>query len=194
MWKTTATGSAPVQSPFRDVALGAWYYDAVMYVTEKNLMGGYGGGIFAPDEPTSRSMIVTILYRLEGQPAVSGVSFHDVAAGTWYADPVAWAVANGIMGGYGNGYFGSNDPITREDLAVTLYRYAGYKGYDVTAQADLSGYTDVSRISSYAVDAMRWANAGKLINGAGTTLIPQSDANRAMAATILMRFCENAAK
>lgn len=196
MWRTTATGSAPVPSPFRDVALGAWYYDAVMYAADKNLMGGVGDGVFAPGEPTSRGMIVTILYRLEGSPAVPGVSgFLDVADGVWYADAVAWAVSNNIVGGYGNGSFGPNDPITREDMAVILYRYAVYRGCDVTARADLSAYADISRISGYAVDAMQWANAEGLINGVtAAALEPKGSAVRAMAAAILMRFCENVVK
>lgn len=179
--------------PFVDVPSGSWYEDAARYVYEKGLMAGTSDTTFSPNTTTTRGMIVTILYRLEGAPAVSGSSsFTDVAAGRYYADAVAWAAANNIVGGYGNGLFGPNDTITREQMAAILYRYAQYKGYDVTASADLSGYSDAAQVSSYALAALQWANAEGLVNGtSGTTLTPGGSATRAQVAVILMRFCEN---
>lgn len=181
--------------PFVDVPSGSWYEDAVWYVYENGLMAGTSDTTFAPDITTSRSMIVTILYRLEGTPAVSGASgFTDVADGQYYTDAVAWAAANNIVGGYGNGLFGPDDTITREQMAAILYRYAQYKGYDVTASADLSGYSDAAQVNSYALAALQWANAEGLVNGTSdTTLTPGGSATRAQVAVILMRFCENIA-
>ena len=183
-------------NPFVDVPEDAWYYDAVQYVNENGLMAGTSANTFAPDLTTTRGMIVTILYRLEGAPAVSGASgFTDVAVGQYYTDAVAWAAANNIVGGYGNGLFGPNDTITREQMAAILYRYAQYKGYDTTAKADLSKYTDAAQVGSWALDAIRWANAEGLVNGTSdTTLTPKGSATRAQVAVSLTRFCQNVAK
>ena len=182
--------------PFNDIPSGSWYEDAVWYVYENGLMAGTSDTTFEPDTTTSRGMIVTVLYRLEGAPTVSGASaFTDVADGQYYADAVAWAAANNIVGGYGNGLFGPNDTITREQMAAILYRYAQYKGYDVTASTDLSDYSDVAQVSSYALAALQWANAEGLVNGTSdTTLTPGGSATRAQVAVILMRFCENIAE
>ena len=140
-------------------------------------------------------MIVTILHRMEGSPTVVGETFTDAADGQYYSDAVSWASANGIVSGYGNGKFGPDNPITREQMAAILYRYAQYKGYDVSQSADLSKYKDAEQVSSYAKTAIAWANAEGLINGVTqTTLIPQGNATRAQVATILTRFCKNAAE
>ncbi len=178
--------------PFTDVTKGDWFYDAVQYVYDKGMMNGVDGGRFAPNATTSRAMIVTILYRLENEPAVSGKSpFTDVAAGQWYTNAVAWAAANGIVTGTTDTTFAPNGNITREQMAAILYRYASYKGLDVSRQADLSGYADASAISAYAKQAMAWANGRGLITGVtATTLRPDGNAVRAQAATILMRLCE----
>ena len=191
-----STEPEPVELPFTDVANTAWYYDAVAYCYENGMMAGTSSTTFDPNSTTTRGMIVTILHRLEGTPDVTTSSgFADVAAGLWYTDAVDWAAANGIVGGYGDGNFGPNDTITREQMAAILYRYAQYKGYDMTASADLSGYADVSEISSYAVPALQWANAEGLIEGtSATTLSPKGSATRAQVATILMRFCETVAR
>ena len=183
------------QMPFSDVPAGSWYYDAVQYVYEEGLMGGTGNDRFSPDLTTSRGMIVTILYRLEGSPAVSGgATFADVSSGQWYSDGVDWASANGIVTGYSNGSFGPNDTITREQMAAILYRYARYKGYDVSARAQLSSYSDASQVASYATESMSWAVGSGLITGtSGTTLSPAGSATRAQAAVILARFCQNLA-
>lgn len=182
------------QMPFTDVPAGSWYFDAVGYVFERGLMGGTGNGRFSPDLTTSRAMIVTILYRLEGSPAPSGSTFSDVAPGQWYSDGVAWASANGIVTGYPDGRFGPDDTITREQMASILYRYAKYKGYDVTAQAGLERYSDAGQVAPYAADAMGWAVSSGVITGtSGTTLSPAGSATRAQAAVILARFCQDVA-
>ncbi|HIV02056.1 MAG TPA: S-layer homology domain-containing protein [Candidatus Aphodoplasma excrementigallinarum] len=183
------------ENPFTDVAEGDWFYDAVKYVHENEMMVGTSDALFGPDDTTTRAMIVTILYRLEGSPAAAGSSFADVAADAYYADAVAWAAQNGIVMGYSDTQFAPDDNITREQMASILYRYASYKGYDVSAQSELTGYTDISAISDYALTAMKWANGSGLINGrTDTTIEPQESASRAEVAAILMRFCENVAK
>ena len=160
---------------------------------EKGLMSGISADRFGPGVATSRGMIVTILYNLEGRPAVSGGSpFDDVKAGEWYADAVIWANGKGIVSGYGGGKFGPNDLITREQFAAILYGYAKSKGYNTEKTADLAGYTDISSVSEWAVPAMKWANAECLISGrTQTTLAPKGSATRAEAATILRQFIEN---
>ena len=181
--------------PFTDVATGEWYYEAVQYVYDNELMNGMSATTFEPNSTTTRGMIVTMLYRLENEPAAASAGFTDVAAGQWYTDAVNWAAANNIVNGYGDSQFGPTDTITREQMAAILYRYAQYKGYDVTASADLSAYTDAASVSSYAVSAMQWAVGEGLINGiTDTTLVPGGSATRAQVAAILMRFCENVAK
>ena len=178
-----------VWNPFTDVRKNDWYYEAVKYVCEHGLMNGMSADTFSPDGRTSRCMIVTILHRLEGSPATSGSVFSDVAAGTYYTDAVSWASRNGIVSGYGNGKFGPNDAITREQLAVILYRYAQYKGYDVTASADLSKFGDTATVGGYATDALHWAVGKELISGKGNgTLDPKGEAVRAQVAAILYRF------
>ena len=176
---------------FTDVAPGAWYYDAVAYVSENGLMNGVSADSFAPDATTSRGMIVTILYRLEDSPSAAQADFADVAAGAYYAGAVAWASANGIVTGYGDGTFGPDTAITREQLAAILYRYAQYLGLEVSQTADLTGYGDAADISEWAQQAFAWAVREGLISGMDDgTLAPQGTATRAQVATILMRLCE----
>lgn len=188
---------APVSGlPFGDVKTADWFYNDVKYVYEKGMMAGTAADVFAPNATTTRAMIVTILYRLEGSPAVTGTgAFVDVPAGQWYTDAVNWAAANQIVKGTSATTFAPNDSITREQMAAILYRYAQYKGYDVTKKADLSGYSDNSQVSAYAKDALAWANAAKLINGVtNTTLVPQGNATRAQVSAILHRFCDGVVK
>lgn len=182
--------------PFKDVKSSDWFYNDVKYVYEKGMMAGTAADVFAPNTTTTRAMIVTILYRLEGSPAVTGTSsFVDVPAGQWYTDAVNWAAANQIVKGTSATTFAPNDSITREQMAAILYRYAQYKGYDVTKKADLSGYSDNGQVSAYAKDALAWANAAKLINGVtNTTLAPQGNATRAQVSAILHRFCDGVVK
>ncbi|HJA37288.1 MAG TPA: S-layer homology domain-containing protein [Firmicutes bacterium] len=180
--------------PFTDVAAGQWYAEAVQYVYEKGLMTGTSATAFAPDATTTRGMIVTMLYRLEGEPAAAASGFADVEAGQWYANAVNWAAANQIVNGYGE-TFGPNDIITREQMAAILYRYAQYKGYDVSASGEMNAYTDAANVSDYASSAMQWAVGEGLLNGVTeTTLAPDGSAIRAQVAAIFMRFCENVAK
>ena len=180
------------ENPFTDVAEGAWYFDSVKYVHSEGMMVGTSATKFSPDATTTRSMIVTILYRLEGEPAVSGTSsFNDVAEGKYYANAVKWAAENEIVGGYGGGVFGPDDTITREQLAAILYRYAAFKGFDMTKTADLSEFTDSGKISGYAEAPLSWANAEGLINGKGGGILdPLGNATRAEVAVMLMRYCE----
>ena len=182
--------------PFGDVKSADWFYNDVKYVYEKGMMAGTAADVFAPNATTTRAMIVTILYRLEGSPAVTGTSaFVDVPAGQWYTDAVNWAAANQIVKGTSATTFAPNDSITREQMAAILYRYAQYKGYDITKKADLSGYSDNGQVSAYAKDALAWANAAKLINGVtNTTLAPQGNATRAQVSAILHRFCDGVVK
>lgn len=177
--------------PFTDVKETDWFYDAVGYVYENGMMSGTGNNQFSPNVTTTRGMIVTILYRLEGSPAVSTASFDDVAAGEYYANGVSWAAANGVVSGYGNNLFGPNDPITREQMATILYRYAQYKEYETVVTGDVSSFTDGTSVSSYAVEPMNWAVGTGLLSGVGNNILnPTGNATRAEAATILMRFCE----
>ena len=181
-----------VNNPFTDVRPDDWFYEAVMFVYQNGLMEGTGDTVFAPGMTTTRSMLATLLYRLEGEPAVTGGSaFTDVADSAWYADAVSWAAENGIVGGYGGGLFGPEDNITREQLATILYRYAQAKGHDVSVGEDTNilSYTDALEISEYAIPAMQWACGAGIIQGNGGYLNPQGDATRAEIATMLMRFC-----
>ncbi|WP_306488341.1 leucine-rich repeat protein [Agathobaculum sp.] len=181
---------------FTDLNLSLWYHDGIHFCVEHGLMNGTGATTFEPDTTTSRGMIVTILYRLEGTPTAGASSFTDVAADAYYADAVAWANANGIVMGYGNGKYGPDDPVTREQLAAILYRYAQYKGYDTTQGGmSIREFSDYEQISDYALEPMAWAVNAGLINGTtSTTLAPTGSGTRAQTAALLMRFCENIAK
>ena len=176
--------------PFPDVTEGDWFYDAVRYAYENGLMDGVGDNLFAPNSQTTRAQLVTILYRLAGEPEPGGDSgFADVAAGTWYTDAVAWAAQNGIVNGVSDTEFAPGDDITREQLAAILYRYAACQGYDVSQRADLSGFGDASSISGYAQEALSWAHAQGLVLGfEDGSLRPQGTASRAQIAAVLMRF------
>lgn len=175
--------------PFKDVDKNDWYYDAVQYVYDNQMMSGTDSTSFSPNGTTTRGMLVTILHRLEGTPSVSGTHFKDVADSQWYADAVVWASANGIVFGYDQGLFKPNAAITREQLVVILYRYSQYKGYDCTISGNISGFKDVSQVSSYAMDSMRWAIGKGLISGVGNnTLSPKENATRAQVAATLMHF------
>ena len=180
--------------PFTDVKEGDWFYEEVLYAYENGLMNGVGDNRFAPNSATTRGMLVTILYRLEGEPAVTGEAGFDDVGDTWYTDAVIWAAANDIVNGIGDNQFGPENTLTREQLVTMLYRYAQNKGYDVTASADLSGYPDAGQIQSWAQDAMTWAVAEGIVEGMDGNLNPAGHATRAQIATILMRFCEGVAK
>ena len=180
--------------PFDDVDDGDWFAGAVRFVYENGMMNGVSETSFAPHATTSRSMIVTILYRLEGEPVVDyAMDFTDVAGDAYYAEAVRWAASEGIVGGYGGGLFGSDDAVTREQLAAILYRYAVYKGYDVSIgeSTNILSYADFADLSEYAIPAMQWACGAGIVNGTSeSTLTPQGEATRAQVAAMLMRFCE----
>ena len=180
--------------PFEDVGTGAWYSDAVAYVYRNGLMSGTSASTFSPDAAITRAQLVTILWRMAGSPQVNGLmDFDDVSQDAYYAEAVRWAASEGIAGGYGNGLFGSDDPITREQMAAILYRFAQHMGYDVSIGEDTNilSYTDAPDVSGYAVAALQWACGAGIIRGTGdgSTLTPQGGATRAQAAVILTRFC-----
>jgi predicted amidohydrolase YtcJ len=179
---------------FDDVKAEDWFYDSVQYVYANNLMKGTGIDpmTFSPHATTTRGMVATILYRMEGSPAVEEVNpFNDVAPEQYYANPITWASANSIVLGYGNDLFGPDDPITREQMALILMNYAKLKEYDVTEKSDLSIFNDFSSVSQWALDALAWANAKGLIQGSdNNNLMPVGNAERCQVAAILQRFIE----
>ena len=185
------TGSN-IKLPFGDVTVSDWFYDDVRYVYANGIMDGTSSDRFAPNAPLTRAMIVTILYRMDGSPAMSGASdFKDVDSNKWFAKAVAWAAANGIVNGYGSGLFGPNDPVTREQLAAILYRYAVYGGMTaVTLEENLGSFADTAQLSAYAIQAMNWAVGQGLINGSGSNLVPKAQATRAQVAAIIHRYLE----
>ena len=194
--EVTFVEATPEPLPFTDVKEGDWFHDAVRYVYDNGLMDGVGEGQFAPNATTNRAMVVTILYRLAGEPDVSGdVAFTDVADGLWYSNAVAWAAQKGIVNGISETEFSLSGDLTREQLATILYRYAESMGYDVSASADLSGFPDADQIQPYATQALSWAVAEGLLQGfEDDSLRPGGTATRAQIATILMRFCETVAE
>ena len=175
--------------PFVDVNENDWFYDVVLYAYENGLMTGTSADTFAPNQTTTRGMIVSMLARLEGVTNAEDAGFADVAANDWYATAVNWAASVGVVNGYEDNTFRPNAPITREQMAAILYNYADYKGYDVSARADLSDYADAASISSWAEDVLAWANAEGLINGmTATTIDPQGATTRAQTAAMFERF------
>ena len=188
---TVSAVFAPAQLPFTDVTEANWYYDEVYYVWANGLMQGTSATTFGPGVDTTRAMVVTILWRLEGEPA-SGydMDYSDVAGGAWYAGAVRWATEHGIVNG-SEGQFYPGGTVTREQLAAMLYRYAQYKGYDLTAGGDLSGFADAGAVSGWAETSLAWAVGQGLLQGSDSQVDPQGSAIRAQTAAILMRFCEN---
>ncbi len=180
--------AANIGTVFGDVQNNAWYSEAIAYVYNKGMMNGTEKG-FEPNSATTRAMIVTMLHRLNGTPAAGLAGFADVAGGQWYSEAVAWAAANGVVNGYSDTKFAPNEEITREQLAAILYRYTQFKGLDVSAKGDLSGFADGAAVSGWAQEAVQWAVGAGLLNGnADGTLAPAAGATRAEVAMILMRF------
>ena len=182
-------GRHPVQTeePFTDVQMDDWFYNAVVYVVKNGLMNGVTNTQFSPDTATTRGMIVTILYRMAGKPAADGTSFADVEQDAYYADAVAWAAESGIVMGYGDGTFGPNDSITREQMATMLYRYAGSPAVTQTALQ----FADSGEVSSYATNAISWAVQQGILSGkTGNILDPQGDATRAQVAQMLQNYLQ----
>ena len=179
-------------NPFTDVSQKDWFYGDVMFVYENGLILGTSKTLFSPHGTATRSMMATILWRMEGSPAPKGKnSFTDVEAGKWYADAITWTAENGIFAGYGKDKFGPDDPITREQLAAIFYRYADYKGYDLTVKGNPDTFKDADKITDYAKTAMQWAVGSDLVKGkSGALLDPQDKATRAEIATMLHHFIE----
>ena len=179
-------------NPFTDISEKDWFYGDVMFVYENGLMLGTSKTLFSPHGTAMRGMMATILWRMEGSPVPKGKnSFTDVEAGKWYADAITWTTENGIFAGYGKDKFGPDDPITREQLAAIFYRYADYKGYDLTVKGDLDKFKDADKITDYAKTAMQWAVGSGLVKGkSGNLLDPQGTATRAEIAAMLHRFIE----
>ncbi len=190
---TTATpppGHLCPSEKFTDVDTNLWYHEGIDFVLDAGLFLGTSETKFSPNADMTRAMLVTVLWRIEKEPASNGANpFTDVPANTWYTAAVIWASEIGVVKGYDQDTFGSNDPITREQMATILYRYATIKGYDVSASAALNQFTDAAKVSSWATDAMKWAVAEELIKGVKADVLdPKGKASRAQVATILMRF------
>lgn len=181
-----------VKLPFTDVSTSDWFYDDVAFVYENGLFSGTDSRSFSPNASMTRAMLVTVLYRLEGEPTVTGrSSFTDVRSGAYYEKAVIWAAANGIVTGTDSTSFSPDAKVTREQLAAILYRYAQYRKLDTDASAKLNSFTDADSVSAYASEAFGWAVSEGLINGASGKLMPKGDATRAQVAAILHRFVKN---
>ena len=181
-----------VKLPFTDVSTSDWFYDDVAFVYENGLFSGTDSRSFSPNASMTRAMLVTVLYRLEGEPTVTGrSSFTDVRSGAYYEKSVIWAAANGIVTGTDSTSFSPDAKVTREQLAAILYRYAQYRKLDTDASAKLNSFTDADSVSAYASEALGWAVSESLINGASGKLMPKGDATRAQVAAILHRFVKN---
>lgn len=181
-----------VRLPFTDVSRTSWFYADAAFVYEKGLFSGTDSSTFSPDASMTRAMLVTVLYRLEGQPAVTGnSSFADVKSGVYYERAVIWAAANGIVTGTGSASFSPDAKVTREQLAAILYRYGKYRKLDTSANAKLNGFSDADNVSGYASAALGWAVAEGLVNGDSGRLTPKGNATRAQVAAIFHRFVEN---
>lgn len=182
-----------VMAAYTDLDCGAWYHDGVHFALQTGIMNGISESLFAPASPASRAMIVTMLWRMEGEPESDGaLTFADVPEGVWYTEAVRWAASEGIVDGYSTLAFGPNDHVSREQLATILWRYARYKGTNTApaSKVNLGVFIDAEHISRWAYDGMQWAVNTGLISGAGNEkLSPETDASRAQVATIMMRYC-----
>ena len=194
----TWSGVNTSTSEFSDVSPAAWYAGAVNYAVSNKLMNGMGGGKFEPNGSMTRAMLVTVLWRYAGSPAEGTNGFSDVPNGDWYTQAGAWASKNGVVNGVGSGRFDPNGKVTREQMAVILFRYANQQGINTGKRGDFGKFADANKVSGYAVDALQWAVAEGIVGGSsegGKLLLnPQGNATRAEVATILMRFLENVMK
>jgi len=189
LWKSNATGTPPPTSPFSDVPVGEWYFEPVLYVVERSLFNGTGDGAFSPMGTMDRAMLVTVLYRLAGQPEVSGENpFTDVKDGQWYTKAIIWAVRSGIVTGATPTTFQPDTPVSREQIALQFYRFAASRGLNVSQRADLTAYTDHTLVSGYARDSLSWAVGAGLFQGAGGKLNPGSSATRCEVAVLFQRL------
>lgn len=189
----------PWVNPFRDVTESDWFYDDVRFANQNGLFNGVEKDLFAPEEPMTRGMLVTVLWRLDGETAPkTATTFTDVDANAYYADAVAWAAESGVVNGIGGNKFDPEGNVTREQIAAILFRYASLKGVDTAARADLTAFPDAEKTSAYAHDALSWAVAAELVKGTkeGSTIYldPQGSATRAQVAAILSRYAQNIVK
>ena len=179
------------ENPFTDIHKNDWFYDSVKYAYENDLMKGVSNTEFAPDSDVTRAMFVTVIYRMEKEPQTAAAAFIDIESGSYYEKAVAWANANGIVSGISKDRFAPNDPITREQMAAIIYRYAAFKGYDITTSGS-TAYTDNSDISDYAKDAVIWAAEKSVMTGnTDGSFAPKANTTRAQAAAVFMRMIEN---
>ena len=191
-WLTCPRDESCPMRAFTDLDPGAWYHDGIHFALEKGLMNGYDGGLFSPNQAASRAMLVSILWRMEGRPAAeTELTFSDVDAGAWYGEAVRWAASEGIVSGYSAAEFGPNDPVTREQFAVILYRYIRMHGGGFAdPEESLPGFSDADGISDWAFEAVCWMTVNGILKGVeGNLLLPRETATRAQIATMLMR-CE----
>lgn len=179
---------------FTDVNTTKWYHSAVDFSVTRDLFNGMGDGRFAPESSMTRAMLVTVLWRYEGEPHEGENTFTDVPDGQWYTDAVAWAAANGVVKGVGNEKFDPNGNVTREQMVTILFRYCGDKGFDTGARTNLGSFPDVGNVSAYAKVPLEWAVAEGIVNGSDGKLLPKGNATRAQVAAILMRFIQNIAE
>ena len=180
-----------VSDQFRDVLRDAWYHDAVQWAVDKGVMNGIGADLFAPGESTTRAMVVTMLWRLEGEPDGKASPFTDVKAGSWNEQAVNWAAETGVVKGISDTGFAPDDPVTRQQLASILYRnaQADGQGFQGTWAFPL-GFPDADQVSGYAYEPMCWMTMHGVINGMDDgTLAPKENADRAQIAAMFMRFC-----
>lgn len=178
-------------SEYSDVSIDDWYYKDVQYVSEKGLMTGTGDKLFSPEEETTRGMAATILWRLEGSPEGDSMPFTDVMPDSYYFNAIKWGYKNKILSGYDESTFAPDDTVTREQLCTLIYRYAEYKGMDVSSQEDLNNFKDINQVSDYALLPFGWAYATGIITGTSNdTLSPLQNALRCEFAAIIHRFCE----
>ena len=189
----------PWVNPFRDVTESDWFYDDVRFANQNGLFNGVEKDLFAPEEPMTRGMLVTVLWRLDGETAPkTATTFTDVDVNAYYADAVAWAAESGVVNGIGGNKFDPEGNVTREQIAAILFRYASLKGVDTAARADLTAFPDAEKTSAYAHDALSWAVAAALVKGTkeGSTIYldPQGSATRAQVAAILSRYAQNIVK
>lgn len=194
-----AKAEEPWVNPFRDVTESDWFYDDVRFANQSGLFNGVEKDLFAPEEPMTRGMLVTVLWRLDGETAPkTATTFTDVDVNAYYADAVAWAAESGVVNGIGGNKFDPEGNVTREQIAAILFRYAAFKGVDTAARADLTAFPDAEKTSAYAHDALSWAVAAELVKGTkeGSTIYldPQGSATRAQVAAILSRYAQNIVK
>lgn len=189
--KWTEKDNGEWKNPFTDVKENDWFYDSVKYAYENDLMKGISNTEFAPDSDVTRAMFVTVIYRMENEPQTGKCAFTDVESGSYYENAVAWTNENGIVSGISEDCFAPNEPITREQMAAIIYRYAAFKGYDITTSSNTS-YTDNDNISDYAKDAVIWAAEKYVMTGnTDGSFAPKANTTRAQTASVFMRMVEN---